>query len=162
MNMLLNALKRLKLPPAFCNFIRALFSSRFNQVFTTHGNTNEYQVISGIDQGEIISPILWCIYYDPLLTRIQKSILGYNLKSHHYSSVLDELPITTTVHVSCLAYMDDTLWLSKSKDDLNDIMLIADSFYHLNDIKVNWDKSLLLTSLPITTSIHFGLTTNGI
>jgi hypothetical protein len=30
MNMLQNALKRLKLPSAFCNFIRALFSSRFN------------------------------------------------------------------------------------------------------------------------------------
>ena len=157
MNMLLKALERLRLPLSFLNFVRSLFSKRFNQVFTAHGNTNEYKVISGIDQGEIISPILWCIYYDPLLARIQQSNLGYYLKSHSSTNILDRNLSYTRAHVPCLAYMDDTLWLSKSKDDLNDIMLIADSFYELNDIKVNWDKSLLLTSLPIQNAINFKL-----
>jgi hypothetical protein len=58
--------------------------------------------------------------------------------------------------------MDDTLWLSKSKHDLNNIMLIADSFYHLNDIKVNWDKSVLVTSFPIQNRVNFELTNGNI
>ena len=162
MSMLQKALQRLKLPLSFRTFIRTLFSSRFNQVFTAHGNTDNYQVISGIDQGEVISPILWCIYYDPLLVRIQQSNLGYTLKTDRFTNITEVTPPKFEAHVPCLAYMDDTLWLSKSKHDLNDIMLIADSFYHLNDIKVNWDKSVLLTSLPTQNRINFALTNNNI
>ena len=161
MLMLLKALQRLHLPLTFCNFIKSLFSSRFNEVFTAHGNTEAYKVISGIDQGEIISPILWCIYYDPLLVRIQQSSLGYNLVSNRHTNIVDSTPTITNAHVPCLAYMDDTLWLSKTKEDLNNIILIADSFYILNDIKVNWDKSLLLTSLPTQTQINFRMTNNN-
>ena len=162
MTMLQKALRRLKLPVPFCNFVKALFSSRFNQVFTAHGNTNEYQVISGIDQGEIISPILWCIYYDPLLSRIQQSNLGYTLKADKHTNITETSSSSFVSHIPCLAYMDDTLWLSKSKDDLNDIILIADNFYHLNDIKVNWDKSLLLTSRPTHSRVNFKLTNDNI
>ncbi|CAG8774378.1 8614_t:CDS:1, partial [Funneliformis caledonium] len=35
-----------------------------------------------------------------------------------------------------------------------------DDFYQLNSILVNWDKSVLLTSVPIVSSIHFRLAHN--
>ena len=127
--MLTRALDRLRLPHSFLQFVLSLFSNRYNQIFTAHGNTNYYPVISGIDQGEIISPILWCIYYDPLLCRIQNTDLGYNLSAEWRPHVGNTTTSTVSTQVSTLAYMDDTLWISKSKDDLESILTIADDFY---------------------------------
>ncbi|CAI2198752.1 9430_t:CDS:2, partial [Funneliformis geosporum] len=53
---------------------------------------------------------------------------------------------STTIKTSILAFMDDTLWIAKSWEDLDHIIHIADSFYQLNSIKVNWEKSVLLTN----------------
>src|SRR5918994_1230922 len=158
--MLYNALIRLRLPPNFCCFVLSLFANRLNQVFTAYGNTPVYQVLSGIDQGEIISPILWCIYYDALLCRIQNSSLGFKSKVTWKPNLLCNETSTLESHVPALAYMDDTLWMGNSKDDLNDILNIADSFYNLNSIKVNWDKSILLSSLPISTAVQFQFNNN--
>ena len=44
------------------------------------GLTQEYRMENGIDQGEIMSPLLWIIYYDPLFTKIKKiKDLGYTM-----------------------------------------------------------------------------------
>ena len=71
--MLQHALKWLKLPLIFIKFITNLFIRRKNQVFTEHGLTDKYDLLVGIDQGEVICPLLWCIYYDPLLSFIQQT-----------------------------------------------------------------------------------------
>src|SRR5918994_1636817 len=125
--MLYNALIRLRLPPNFCCFVLSLFANRLNQVFTAYGNTPVYPVLSGINQGEIISPILWCIYYDPLLCRIQNSSLGFQSDVTWKPNILRNEITTIDAHVLALAYIDDTLWMGCSKDDLNDILIIADS-----------------------------------
>ena len=52
------------------------------------GLTQEYRMENGIDQGEIMSPLLWIIYYDPLFTKIKKiKGLGYTM-SHRWKSDL--------------------------------------------------------------------------
>ncbi|PKC59036.1 hypothetical protein RhiirA1_400242 [Rhizophagus irregularis] len=43
-----------------------------------------------------------------------------------------------------MAYMDNTQWLSESKDNLEKILEIADDFYNFTDIQVNKQKSELL------------------
>jgi hypothetical protein len=48
--------------------------------------------------------------------------------------------------IPALAFMDDTLWIAKSADDLLSIITIANSFYSFNDIQVNWPKSELLVN----------------
>jgi len=162
--MLIRALERLHIPFNFIRFILKMFGNRYNQVFTFFGNTDPYRVVSGIDQGEIISPLLWCIYYDPLLCRIHNSELGYNMTHQWKPDVSTSDTLTNSIKISTLAYMDDTLWIAKSNDDLTEIMKIADSFYDLNFIKVNWDKSVLLTNKerlcqPITLPSINGTTT---
>ena len=67
-NMLHLAMNRLKLPPLFTQLILSLFTDRTNTVLTAYGESSPYQVKIGIDQGEVISPLLWVIYIDPLLT----------------------------------------------------------------------------------------------
>ena len=60
------ALKRIKIPEKFINIIRNSLKDRKNRVITDLGMTDEYSMENGIDQGEIMSPLLWIIYYDPL------------------------------------------------------------------------------------------------
>src|SRR6266496_5715296 len=49
--------------------------------------------------------------------------------------------------IGSIAFMDDTQWLTDSKNKLERILKIADSFYTLNDIQVNKDKSELVIRL---------------
>ncbi len=140
------ALARLKLPYNFTQTILRLFLPRFNQVFTAHGNSDTYLVHSGIDQGEVISPLLWCIYYDPLLCAINNSQHGFVSEVDWRPDARRPLTNNTSLKIPALAYMDDTLWLAKSREDLTNITSIANSFFNFNDIQVNWSKSELLVN----------------
>src|SRR6266496_5108680 len=67
------ALARIKIPVSCQNLIIDLFSNRHNRIITKYGLTEEYLVKIGIDQGKTISPLLWIIYLDPLLTELSVS-----------------------------------------------------------------------------------------
>ena len=58
LNMLKFALQRLRLPATAIQFLLSLFMARFNRVITAHGPTPSYRVKIGIDQGEVIFPLL--------------------------------------------------------------------------------------------------------
>ncbi|GES81524.1 reverse transcriptase family protein [Rhizophagus clarus] len=146
--MLEKAMERIKIPSNFIKTISSLFKNRQNQVITAYGLTNPYDVLIGIDQGEVISPLLWCIYYDPLLCEIEQRKFGYTLEApkialnkFYDEDTSDE---TEKLTISSSAYMDDTQWLASSQNNLEKILKIADSFYKLNDIQVNKEKSELL------------------
>ncbi|GBC31212.2 RNA-directed DNA polymerase from mobile element jockey-like [Rhizophagus irregularis DAOM 181602=DAOM 197198] len=75
LKMLRFALERIKLPASATKFILSLFMKRSNRVFTAHGTTPPYRVHIGIDQGEVISPLLWVIYIDPLLAVLKNEMI---------------------------------------------------------------------------------------
>ncbi|GBB98292.1 hypothetical protein RclHR1_31900003 [Rhizophagus clarus] len=58
LTMLKFALERICLSASTITFILSLFMNRSNRVFTAYGETSSYQVRIGIDQGEVISPLL--------------------------------------------------------------------------------------------------------
>ena len=68
--MLQHAMNRIKLPQLFIRFITNLFTNHMNQIFTPFGLTDPYDLLVEIDQGEVICLLLWCIYYDLLLSYI--------------------------------------------------------------------------------------------
>ncbi|GES98355.1 retrovirus-related protein [Rhizophagus clarus] len=86
-----------------------------------------------IDQGEVISPLLWCIYFDPLLTKLEQLQKGYKISDG-----------STSIHVPSKAYMDDTTIITDSKENLEVLLTTADSFFELASIKINYDKVELL------------------
>jgi hypothetical protein len=92
----------------------------------------------GIDQGETFSPLLWKIYYDPLITVIHNQYKGYT------ATIPTNPP--RLIHTSVMAYMDDSLWIAPNKNALEHIVSTASSFYKLNNIKVNPLKSALITN----------------
>jgi hypothetical protein len=141
--MLEKALKRIKIPNSFIRLIKSLYLDQTTEVVTAHGLTYPYKVKVGIIQGEVISPILWCIYYDPLLCEIQDRKLGYQLELEDIHDV-NAPRENISIDIPTSAFMDDTQWISRNKDNLELILRIADSFYELNGIKVNKEKSDLI------------------
>ena len=146
--MLEKALLRLKLPLPFVDLMKNIFTNRRNSIFTESGMTDPYDVLIGIDQGEVISPLLWCIYYDPLLAEVESRGLGYKLSHSYKQNLYDNNHTTLQVHNSTLAFMDDTTWLTTSQNNLESILAIADDFYTLNNIQVNKTKSELIVNIP--------------
>ena len=147
-HMLQHALDRLHIPSQFSTLICNLFTQRKNRVFTAVGTTTPYDVLIGIDQGEVISPLLWCIYYDPLLCEIEKRKLGYIISYSYRQNVYSD-NLTSLQHTSSsLAFMDDTTWIAPSQYNLESILSIADDFNSLNNILVNKSKSELLVYVP--------------
>ena len=152
--MLEKALERLKLPGKFIKFITNIFIDRKNRIFTEVGLTDEYTVLTGIDQGEVISPLLWCIYLDPLLCEIEKNELGYNLGVSYRKNIYNSDSSYDSICISDVAFMDDITWVTESKEALESMLEIANDFYELNSIKVNKNKSILLTNNKVEEDIQ--------
>src|SRR3954452_13842077 len=92
----------------------------------------------GINQGEVIFPLLWVIYIDPLLVALNKN----NLSPYTISSTSAQ----PQVDISTLAFMDDTTLISSSLHGLTNMLNIANEFYEMNNTKINFDKAELITN----------------
>src|SRR5437762_8045047 len=69
---LTKALERIKILLHIIKFIINLFDRRQMRIITDYGFSKIFMDKDNIDQGETISPLLWQIFYDPLLCRIQE------------------------------------------------------------------------------------------
>ena len=131
-----DAMKRIKLPKKFINIIKNSLINRKNRVITDLGLTEEYPMLNGIDQGEIMSPLLWIIYYDPVFTKIKKEKdIGYTMNHHWNLNLVSNKTNSITHEIHNVAYMDDTTWLSKGKTEIEKQLDIADKFNRYNGIK---------------------------
>ncbi|GET59998.1 RNA-directed DNA polymerase from mobile element jockey-like [Rhizophagus irregularis DAOM 181602=DAOM 197198] len=149
--MLRFALERIKLPASATKFILSLFMKRSNRIFTAHGTTPSYRVRIGIDQGEVISPLLWVIYIDPLLTVLKKEMMDpYTL---HAPPLIDPSAQTNSdgLRINNLVFMDDSTLISSSKSGMESMLSITEEFYQINNTSANHNKYVLITnSLPPT------------
>jgi exonuclease III/ribonuclease HI len=145
LEMLKKALLRIKLPNTLINFIISLYEKRKIKVITNYGLTDEFEAEDGIDQGEVISPLVWRIFYDPLLYAVQKTKnLGYKMITRWPTDLVCNKVTKEEHRQAVLAYADDTTWIASSKKEMQEIMNIASEFYEINDIEINNKKSELL------------------
>src|SRR5271163_3985390 len=93
--MLKKALTRIKLSTKTISIIINLFKNRSNTISTIYGSTKTYEVQDGIDQGDLLSPLLWRIFYDPLLQEIDEKCMGYKIKT----TWSENLPSPTSQHI---------------------------------------------------------------
>ncbi|KAG9303977.1 hypothetical protein G9A89_005887 [Geosiphon pyriformis] len=134
-------------------------------VMTDFGLTNEYRVHNGLDQGEVFSPLLWHIFYDPLLCEVkrQESVCGYRLDSCFVANTgRVESRAGLTSFLTADAFVDNTIWIGSSQATTQHIFNVASEFFRVNDISINNDKTvaipincrvssphLLISGLPI-------------
>ncbi|CAB4423746.1 unnamed protein product [Rhizophagus irregularis] len=70
--------------------------------------------------GEIISPLLWCIYYDPLLCQLQQESYGYEITAKYKKDIYSDY-IKESIIFPGKVYMDDTTLVSKDQLQLETI-----------------------------------------
>jgi ribonuclease HI/endonuclease/exonuclease/phosphatase family metal-dependent hydrolase len=145
LEMLEKALQRIKIPTNITHLIIALFKDRQFRTITEFGLTDVITAGDGIDQGETISPLLWRIFYDPLLCKIQENnILGYKLECTWTPNVNTSNKRIIETRNAAIAYMDDTTWIARSKKNMQLILDDAREFYKANDSQINSLKSVLI------------------
>ncbi|GET54695.1 RNA-directed DNA polymerase from mobile element jockey-like [Rhizophagus irregularis DAOM 181602=DAOM 197198] len=151
LTMLRFALERIRLPASAVKFILSLFMKRTNRVFTAHGSTPAYRVRIGIDQGEVISPLLWVIYIDPLLTILKNEMMDPYVLST--PSLIDSPSPSLDLKINNLVFMDDSTLISSSKAGMEFMLSITEEFYQINNTSANHNKYVLITnSLPLTSN----------
>ncbi|GET57953.1 RNA-directed DNA polymerase from mobile element jockey-like [Rhizophagus irregularis DAOM 181602=DAOM 197198] len=151
LTMLCFALERIRLPASAVKFILSLFTKRINSVFTAHGSTPAYRVRIGIDQGEVISPLLWVIYIDPLLTVLKNEMMDPYVLST--PSLIDSPNPSFDLKINNLVFMDDSTLISSSKVGMEFMLSITEEFYQINNTSANYSKYVLITnSLPLTSN----------
>jgi hypothetical protein len=69
-------LRRIKVPENIITLICKLLDARLLKIDTPHGETEEFKPDIGIPQGDGLSPLLWSIFYDPLLCKLQQNTEG--------------------------------------------------------------------------------------
>ena len=109
-NRLQEICKKIVIPEKGINFITELHTSRLAKIITSHGLTAPVNINSGIEQGETYSPLLWKIYYNPILTFISQKYQNQLLKISIQLplDIISNSPISS-ITILLLAYMDDTV-----------------------------------------------------
>ncbi|CAG8640432.1 20825_t:CDS:1, partial [Gigaspora rosea] len=95
------------------------------------GQTKVYKVKDGLDQEGTMSLIFWRIYYDLLITKIDRDFEEFSM------SVKTPTGNEYKTNLSVMAYIDNSLWIAESKIQLEEILKTASSFYKMTEIKVN-------------------------
>lgn len=151
------SLQRLKIPTDFTALLMGISTSRQVQVITKYGLTPAFQPLCGIEQGEINAPLLWRIFYDPLLTRLNKSINGYMLERPVLPNLIiansnsklmatsthDPLPKPSSIKVNNLAFMDDLALIAEKTGQLISLLNTVSNFMDVHTISLNASKTVL-------------------
>ncbi|KAG9286330.1 hypothetical protein G9A89_003832 [Geosiphon pyriformis] len=149
---------KIKMCDKFIRFFGSIHNGRTNRVIIDFGLTDGYHVYDELDQGKIFLPLLWCIFYDLLLCEVKKqeSICDYRLISHFVSKTgWVESQAGLMSFLATGAFVNDTIWVSSSQVAIQHIFNVASDFFHLNDISINNDKTvitpyLIISGLPIS------------
>ena len=102
-----------------------------SKVILPWGLTQGFVGERGVRQGEVLSPLAWCVFMDPL-------VCAQNGYGEGYSFENDGVAIKGT------AYMDDTTWYAHTKGEIQQRVKMHQQWANYVGIKINWGKSTLM------------------
>jgi len=88
-------------------------------------HTHAVQILAGVRQGGILSPILFAVYIDPLITELRNVGHGCSLQGDFYG---------------CLLYVDDILLLTHTLRSMQMMLHMCDKFAENFDVNFNSGK----------------------
>jgi hypothetical protein len=121
-----------QLPPTIIRFLLHMYTGHKTRVSWNKVYSDLFAISNGVRQGGILSPILFCVYINDLLVRLQKSNKGCFVGS---------------MFVGVLAYADDIVILAPTPSSMRSLLKICDSFASEFDVKFNSIKSKCLLFL---------------
>jgi retron-type reverse transcriptase len=115
--------------PLIIRFLLHLYTNQSASVRWGQSLSNQFNISNGVKQGGVISPILFTLYFDILLTRLVQSKLGCQLGSRP---------------MGAFAYADDVILLSPSVEALKSMLRICEDYGHEFDVQFNPTKSKII------------------
>ena len=91
--------------------------------------TSSFKVCNGVKRGGVLSPILFAVYVDSLLGRLEQSGVGCHIGGHF---------------VGALAYADDVTLVAPSRSGIRTLINVCEQFALDYDITFNGTKSQLM------------------
>ena len=146
------SLIRIGMPENLVNFIMLLTTDRKLTVDTAYGESDPFTPTRGLPQGEVLSCILWSIFYDPLLVRLQEETKGYELTK-----------LSNKRNISAVGFADDLYPISTEVEDSQKQLDIIGSFLNMHNMEVSPSKSKILTNKKSNRNnpLNMTLTING-
>ena len=133
-------------PLKFVNVLECWYSKSNTTVKWGDCLSRSVQLLAGLRQGGILSPFLFAIYVDDILTKLQDSGLGCHIKYVCFNSYM---------------YADDLLLLSISVCDLQKMVNLCNDELVSIDMRINTGKSACLRIGPPFNKFVSNITINN-
>ena len=136
-NKLWKILKEMGIPGHLMCLLRNLYAGQEATVRTGHGTTDWFQIGKGVHQGCILSPSLFNLYAEYIMR----------------NAGLDEAQAGIKIaerNINNLRYVDDTTLMAESEKELKSLLLQVKEESEKVDSKLNFQKTKIMASGPIT------------
>jgi hypothetical protein len=121
-------------PPMVIRLLLNSYTGQSVRVQWNEGLSKDFSISNGVKQGGILSPVLFCVYYDELLRRLKQSRMGCFI-GHWF--------------IGALAYADDIVLLAPSATAMRRLLTICDQFADDYNLSFNTNKSQCMFFPPV-------------
>ncbi|KAG9289399.1 hypothetical protein G9A89_007960 [Geosiphon pyriformis] len=137
------ALKKIKMNNRFTEVFCLMYNNRSNRIITKFGLSDKYQVQDRLDQEKTSLPIMWRIFYDPLMCEVKQANYSQEYKLTAEWKKWDNQADTQSLiaSVNHLVFIDNTVWIANSRLGMQSILDTTSSFFRMVDIEINLDKT---------------------
>jgi hypothetical protein len=122
-----------KVPAVIIRVLLHMYLFHFTMVAWNGTRSNSFRVINGVRQGAILSPVLFCVYFDVLLDELSATGIGCHIG---------------LFFVGALAYADDLVLLAPSANAMRRMLQICDAYAAHYSVIFNAQKSKSLCCRP--------------
>lgn len=126
--LLWSELRKINVSTKFIRIIRDMYSKAYAKVRTSNGLTEPFKINSGVLQGEVLSPILFSLFLNELVNRLN-------------NSKISDISLNNGEPLNILLYADDAVILADSPINLQKKLHILEKFCSDFNLTVNTAKT---------------------
>ena len=121
------------LPLVVVRLLVNLYTNHITRIAWNGVLSSSFEMVNGVKQGEVLSPVILCVYIDGLLATLKDACIGCHIGSQF---------------VGVLAYADDIVLLATTPDALRLMLKLCDHYAINFNILFNASKSRCLIVRP--------------
>ena len=140
--MLERTMKYYDIPNEVIDQIMDMYKDNEAKVFTPHGKTRKIRVTNGVKQGDTLSPLLFIMFINPLLTKLRESGKGYRFTKNK------------NIHIPNVTYSYNNTLITSTKQDMEELVKIVEKFCEDTGIRLNPSKCIYTYKVHSSEETH--------